>query len=90
MACAIIARARKEGYATAVDELDYGITALAVPIRDQSGRVVAALNSSGYSGRLKIKEMIAERLGELHETASRLSQTLAHHPALARSIIGAG
>ena len=88
--CAIISKARKDGYGTAVDELDYGITALAVPIRDQAGRVVAALNSSGYSGRIKIKEMIAERLSELQETASRVSQTLAHHPALARSIIGAG
>ena len=88
--CAIVSKARKDGYGTAVDELDYGITALAVPIRDQAGRVVAALNSSGYSGRVKIKEMIAERLSELQETASRLSQTLAHHPALARSIVGAG
>ena len=88
--CAIISKARKDGYGTAVEELDYGITALAVPIRDQTGRVVAALNSSGYSGRVKIKEMIAERLADLQETASRVSQTLAHHPALARSIAGGG
>jgi len=88
--CAIISKTRKDGYGTAVEELDYGITALAVPIRDQTGRVVAALNSSGYSGRVKIKEMIAERLADLQETASRVSQTLAHHPALARSIAGAG
>jgi len=47
----LVAKARKDGYATAVDELDYGITALAVPIRNPEGRVVAALNSSGYSGR---------------------------------------
>jgi len=87
--CAIISKTRKDGYGTAVEELDYGITALAVPIRDQTGRVVAALNSSGYSGRVKIKEMIAERLADLQETASRVSQTLAHHPALARSIAGA-
>lgn len=86
--CAIIGKARKDGYATAVDELDYGITALAVPIRDQAGRVVAALNNSGYSGRVKIKEMIVERLTELLESAGRISQALAHHPALARSVSG--
>ena len=76
------------GEATAVDELDYGITALAVPIRNSEGRVVAALNSSGYSGRLKIKDMIAERLADLNQSAARLSQELARHPALARSIAG--
>lgn len=86
----IIAKARKDGYGTAVDELDYGITALAVPIRDQTGRVVAALNSSGYSGRVKIKEMIAERLPELRQSAARIAQALAQHPALARSITGTG
>ena len=85
---AIIAKARKDGYATAVDELDYGITALAVPIRNSEGRIVAALNSSGYSGRLKIKDMVAERLADLNQSAARLSQELARHPALARSIAG--
>ena len=52
------------------------------------GHVVAALNNSGYSGRVKIKEMIAERLTELLESAGRISQALAHHPALARSVSG--
>jgi IclR family transcriptional regulator, pca regulon regulatory protein len=85
---AIVSKARKDGYATAVDELDYGITALAVPIRDAEGRIVAALNSSGYSGRVKIKDMIAERLADLNQSAARLSQALARHPALARSIAG--
>jgi IclR family transcriptional regulator, pca regulon regulatory protein len=41
---------RDEGYATTVDQLDYGITALAVPIRDTAGRTIAALNTSGYTG----------------------------------------
>src|SRR5690606_22826937 len=41
---------REAGYATTVDQLDYGITALAVPIRDMHGRTIAALNTSGYTG----------------------------------------
>ena len=32
-----------------VDQLDYGITAIAVPIRGASGRPIGALNSSGYT-----------------------------------------
>ena len=40
-----IVAAREAGYATTVDQLDYGITALAVPIRSLDGRTVAALNT---------------------------------------------
>jgi IclR family pca regulon transcriptional regulator len=87
---AIVARARRKGYATAIDELDYGITAIAVPIRDREGRVVAALNSSGYSGRVGIEEMITARLSELRESAGRISQALARYPTLARSLGAAG
>lgn len=83
---AIVARARRDGYATAVDELDYGITALAVPIYDAEGRVAAALNSSGYSGRVSIAEMVDERLVDLRESAARISQALARYPTLARTL----
>jgi len=83
---AIIAKARRDGFATAVDELDYGITAIAVPIHDYEGRVVAALNSSGYSGRVTIEEMIDKRLPELRESAARISHAIARYPTLARSL----
>ncbi len=84
---AIVAKARQDGFATAVDELDYGITALAVPVHDSDGNVVAALNSSGYSGRINIETMIAERLSALRESAARMSQALLSHPTLAHSVI---
>ena len=45
-----IVAVRERNYSTTVDQLDYGITALAVPIRGPVGATVAALNSSGYSG----------------------------------------
>ena len=35
---------RREGYATAEEELAAGVVSLAVPVRDAAGRVVAALN----------------------------------------------
>ena len=68
------------------DELDYGITALAVPIKDPAGRVMAALNSSGYSGRLDAATMVGERLEGLQESAAAISQAIRRHPALAASI----
>jgi len=82
----IVQKARSDGYGSAFEELDYGVAALAVPIHDGAGKVIAALNSSGYSGRVTIDKMIAERLAELRESAARMSQALARHPTLARSL----
>ncbi|GAB1818277.1 IclR family transcriptional regulator domain-containing protein [Herbidospora sp. RD11066] len=40
----LIRQARADGYATVHDELEEGLRALAVPIHDREGRVVAAVN----------------------------------------------
>lgn len=82
-----IAQVRDTGFATTVDQLDYGITALAVPIRTADGRTIAALNTSGYSGMIDANYLIRERLPELRTVASSISQTLSRYPALA-SVIG--
>jgi IclR family pca regulon transcriptional regulator len=81
-----IARARDSGYAVAIDQLDFGIAAIAVPIRDPQGDVVAALNSSGYSGSLTREAMIEERLPELRASAAALTQVLRRYPALLHSL----
>jgi len=82
-----IERVRKDGYSTTVDQLDYGITALAVPIRALDGRTIAALNTSGYSGMVDAEFLIANRLPELRATASRIANALTRYPMLV-SIIG--
>ncbi|MEC9343877.1 MAG: IclR family transcriptional regulator C-terminal domain-containing protein, partial [Pseudomonadota bacterium] len=79
---------RKAGYSTTVDQLDYGITALAVPIRDLKGRTVAALNTSGYTGMVTPEKLVAERLPTLQATASRMAHAMSRYPVLL-SIIGA-
>lgn len=78
----LILKARDEGYATTVDQLDYGITALAVPIRAADGRVVAALNSSGYTGMVTPDDLVTTRLPDLRAAAARLSAATARIPAL--------
>lgn len=79
---------REAGYSTTVDQLDYGITALAVPIRDVNGRTIAALNSSGYTGMVTPKSLVKERLPELRVVASRIAHSISRYPVL-QSIIGA-
>lgn len=81
-----IARVREEGLSTTVDQLDYGITALAVPIRGTDGRTIAALNSSGYSGMVTPQSLIEERLPELRATASRIAHEIGRYPILESTI----
>jgi IclR family pca regulon transcriptional regulator len=85
---ALILRAREDGYAATVDQLDYGITALAVPIRGPDGRVLAALNSSGYTGLVSPDEMIARRLPDLRAAAARLGAEAMRSPALSALLDG--
>jgi len=47
-----LAQARRRGYAAVVGEFDPDLMAVAAPIRDFSGRVIAALNVSAPSFRL--------------------------------------
>tara|TARA_R110002153_G_scaffold272688_1_gene441768 strand:+ start:10127 stop:10957 length:831 start_codon:yes stop_codon:yes gene_type:complete len=78
---------REQGFSTTVDQLDYGITAISVPIRDIAGNTVAALNSSGYTGMVTPESLGAQRLQELHAAASRIALSIARYPILG-SIIG--
>jgi IclR family transcriptional regulator, pca regulon regulatory protein len=82
-----IVAAREAGYATTVDQLDYGITALAVPIRSLDGRTVAALNSSGYTGMVTPELLVSERLPTLQATASRIAHSMTRYPIL-QSLLG--
>lgn len=78
----LVLEAREAGYATTVDQLDYGITALAVPIR-LDGATIAALNSSGYTGLVTPDALVTERLPDLRMAATRIAQASARYPVLA-------
>ncbi len=77
-----IAAVRARDYSTTVDQLDYGITALAVPIRGPDGATIAALNSSGYSGMVTPEDLVTDRLAELQAAAARIALTVARYPVL--------
>jgi IclR family transcriptional regulator, pca regulon regulatory protein len=52
-------RVREDGYALVDQELEEGLVAIAVPVRDRTGRVRAAINLSTHIGRKSVKEMRA-------------------------------
>jgi len=82
----LLIETRARGYSITVDQLDYGITAIAVPVKDNTGRVVCSINSSGYTPRLTPDELVDQRLPELRLAANRLSQLFTRFPALLHSL----
>lgn len=66
---------RQQGYAIARGEFEEGLDALAAPVRDSKGHVLAAIGVSGPSFRLEDSQ---EKIGKLLvEEADRLSRILA-------------
>ncbi|MGZ5400183.1 MAG: IclR family transcriptional regulator [Nocardioides sp.] len=65
-------RVRELGYAVAVDELEVGLTAVAAPIRNSHGDVVASMSVSGPTFRLTpdLIDGVARRLLEAAEEVS--------------------
>lgn len=72
-----IARVREQGYAIVDQELEEGLRSLAVPIRDDAGRVIAAVNVSAHANRSSIEDVRRDLLPALLETASRIESDLA-------------
>jgi IclR family pca regulon transcriptional regulator len=67
-----IATVAKRGYALVDQELELGLRSLAVPVRDRSGRVLAALNVSASTARVHGRDMEAKMLPHLLEAATTI------------------
>src|SRR5687767_746033 len=76
---------RRTGYSAVEDELAYGVVAVAVPVYDQSQRVVAALNSSSHSKKISKTKLVQERLALLQELSAQISRELLRVPGLSLS-----
>jgi IclR family transcriptional regulator, pca regulon regulatory protein len=76
---------RRVGYAAVQDELAYGVIALAVPVYDRDGHVVAALNSSSHSRRTTRARLVRDRLAMLQDVSQQISRDLTSVPGLALS-----
>jgi len=63
---ALLAEVRRRGFATAVDELEAGLTAIAAPVRNAEGTVLASISASGPSFRIP-----ADRIPALAAAVSR-------------------
>lgn len=66
---------RRRGYAVAQEELEEGLTAVAAPVLDQEGKVVAALAVTGPSFRLP-EERLLDAAARVVKAAARVSRRL--------------
>jgi len=69
---ATIRRVRGDGYSIVDEELELGLRSIAVPIRDLSGRIVAAINVSTQSARTSVADMEQKFLPLLKDAASKI------------------
>ena len=71
----VLAEVRRRGYATAVEELEAGLTAIAAPVRNAEGRVIASISASGPSFRIP-PERIAAVAESVRRAAGAISRRL--------------
>lgn len=70
-----LVRVREQGHAVAVDELEVGLTAVAAPIRNAHGDVIASMSVSGPSFRLpeeQVEEVVRLVVAAAVEVSHRL------------------
>jgi IclR family pca regulon transcriptional regulator len=73
---AVILKARKDGFALVNEELEAGLRALSVPVRNRQNRVVAAINVGAHALRIDQKQMLHRCLPVLRECAATISEIL--------------
>jgi IclR family pca regulon transcriptional regulator len=71
-----LARVRHQGWALVDQELEEGLRAVAAPLRDRAGRVVAAVNLSAHASRTSADRMRRDLVPPLLATAARIEADL--------------
>jgi IclR family pca regulon transcriptional regulator len=74
---AVLADVREQGWALVDEELEVGLRSLAAPLRDASGRAVAAMNVSTHAGRTTTEEIHEQILPAVLAAARDIGDALA-------------
>ncbi|WP_136161703.1 IclR family transcriptional regulator domain-containing protein [Sphingomonas flavalba] len=77
---------RVDGYASAQDELDYGVVSVAVPVFDKDRQIAAAINCSTSTTRIARDELVASRLPLLQRAAVEIEGALQRWPFLSHAL----
>jgi IclR family pca regulon transcriptional regulator len=71
-----LSRVRAQGYAIVDQELEGGLRAVAVPVRDKTGATVAAINVSSHASRSSMEKIRRELVPKLRAAATRIEADL--------------
>ncbi len=71
----VLTEVRRRGYATAVEELEEGLTASAAPVRNAEGTVIASISASGPSFRMPA-DRIPRLVSSVRRAAGEVSRRL--------------
>jgi IclR family pca regulon transcriptional regulator len=82
----LLRQARADGYASAQDELDYGIVSVSVPVFGPDGTLAAGINCSTSTTRVSREDLVATRLPPLRRAAHEIEAALRRWPFLSHSL----
>lgn len=74
-------RVRETGIAVNNEELAYGLRSIAVPVRGQSGEVVAAINLAVHRSWVSMEDLVKRLSPALRTTAAAISARIGYRPA---------
>jgi IclR family pca regulon transcriptional regulator len=83
----ILATVRAQGWAAVDQELEAGVRSVAVPIRDSSGKVVAAINASAHAARVPMRTLEKQFLPRLLDAARQIDTELATRMAVGARVV---
>jgi IclR family pca regulon transcriptional regulator len=83
----ILATVRAQGWAAVDQELEAGVRSVAVPIRDSSGKVVAAINASAHAARVPMRTLEKQFLPRLLDAARQIDAELATRMAVGARVV---
>jgi IclR family pca regulon transcriptional regulator len=83
----ILAQVAAQGWAAVDQELEAGVRSIAVPIRDSSGRVVAAINASAHAARVQMRTLEKQFLPRLLSAAQQIDAELATRMAVGARVV---
>lgn len=75
---ALLADDRKRGYAVSQAFFEAGVSAIAAPVRDGAGRIVAAINVTAVNAHIDEQAMHGELKDAVLDAAGEISRWLAH------------
>jgi IclR family transcriptional regulator, pca regulon regulatory protein len=84
----ILREARTAGIVGVQEELAYGVVSVAMPLLDDSGRAIAAVNCSTSPARTTVADMLKTRYDVLAQGRSQISTALHQYPVLLHSVLG--